>query len=125
VASGSSSITISDSLWNSAWSAAQYYYTVQLSGKYPAAVPGRAFFYDFQADLRPPGSTLSYRIETFDDWALPPDVCGAGTGKYFTATAVADANGDSRMDFLTAADYARYVRKYFGWFPAVLETVLQ
>jgi hypothetical protein len=125
VSSGSVGITFTDHLWKSAWSAAKYYYTVQLSGKYPDVVPGRAFFYDFQADLRPPGSTLSYKIESTDDFLVPPNVCGARTGKYYMTTVVADGNGDARMDYLPASDYSKYFGKYNGWLPPVLELLLE
>jgi hypothetical protein len=106
-----------------------------LNGTYPDAVPGRAFFYDFQAELRPPGSTLSYRVETFDDWLFPvfdsngdgigdSVACGAATGKRNTTTVTADSNGDGRMDYLTDADYSKYFGKYSGWLPGVLNTIL-
>jgi hypothetical protein len=102
---------------------------VELSGSYPDAVPGRAFFYDFQADMRPPGSTLAYRIFTFDDWLFPvvnnSVACGAATGGSNTTTATADGNGDGRMDYLADADYAKYFGKYMGWLPGVVGTVLE
>lgn len=120
VSSGDVGITFNDSLFQSAWSAAKYYYTVQLSGKYPDVKPGRAFFYDFQADLREPGTTLSYKVISSDDFFVSPYVCGARTGKTYTATVVSDGNGDGRMDYLPAADYAKYAGKYTSWLPAVL-----
>jgi hypothetical protein len=131
-----SGFQINKKLWNSAWDAAKYYYTQVLQGAYPDAVPGRAFFYDFQAELRPPGSTLSYRVDTFDDWLFPvfdsdgdrigdSVACGAATGRRNTTTVTADANGDGRMDYLTDADYSKYFGKYSGWLPAVLGTVLE
>jgi hypothetical protein len=122
-------------LWDLAWNAAKYYYTDVLHGTYPNPVPGRAFFYDFQAELRPPGSTLSYRVDTFDDWLFPvfdsdgdgfgdAVACGAATGRLNTTTVTADANGDGRMDYLTAADYSRYWGKYMGWLPGVINSTL-
>lgn len=127
--SGSSSIAFSDNLWKSAWEVAKYYYETVLSGNYPNVVPGRAFFYDFQADMRPPGSTLSYRVVTFDDWLFPvvngATACGAATGGSHATTVSADANGDGRMDYLTNADYSKYFGKYFGWLPAVIGSVLE
>ena len=122
-------------LWNSAWNAAKYYYTDVLHGTYPDAVPGRAFFYDFQADLRPPGSTLSYRVVTFDDWLFPvfdsdgdgigdATACGAATGGSNSTTVTADADGNGRMDYLTDADYSKYFGKYSGWLPGVINSIL-
>jgi hypothetical protein len=133
--SPSSGFQVSPNLFNSAWNAAKYYYTNVAHGTYPDAVPGRAFFYDFQAELRPPGSTLAYRVDTFDDWLFPvfdsdgdgnPDSteCGAATGGRHTTTVTADANGDGRMDYLTDADYSKYFGKYSGWLPAVINTVI-
>ena len=134
--SGSSSFTLTDNLWKSAWSVAKAYYTVYVQGTYRDVVPGRAFFYDFQADMRPPGSTLAYRIQVIDDHfvaavdtnhdmigdTLP---CGAGTGgATYNTTVNADANGDGRMDYLTDADYAKYFGKYFGWLPALIDSLL-
>lgn len=134
--SGSAAFTVSDNLWKSAWSTAQYYYTVIVQGTYRNVVPGRAFFYDFQADMRTPGSTLSYRILVVDDHFVQAvdtnhDMigdtmpCGAGTGgASYTTTVNADADGDGRMDYLTSADYSKYFRKYFGWLPGVINSVL-
>lgn len=124
VSSGDFSIVLPDSLFQSAWSIAKDYYTLELSGKYPDVKPGRAFFYDFQPDLREPGTTLSYKIISSDDFLVNPNVCGARTGKTYTTTIVADGNGDSRMDYLPAADYAKYVGKYTSWLPGVLGTIL-
>jgi hypothetical protein len=135
ISSGNSSFTFNDNLWKSAWNAAKYYYTQVLHGTYPDPVAGRAFFYDFQADLRPPGSTLSYRVDTFDDWLFPvidtdgdgygdSTACGAATGSLKTTTVSADANGDGRMDYLTDADYSKYFAKYMGWLPSVIDSIL-
>lgn len=134
--SPSSGFQVNAKLWNSAWNAAKYYYTEVLHGTYPDAVPGRAFFYDFQAELRPPGSTLSYRVDTFDDWLFPvydsngdgigdSVACGAATGRRNTTTVTADVNGDGRMDYLTDADYSKYFGKYSGWLPGVIDLILE
>jgi len=133
---GTQGFTFNDNLFKSAWNAARAYYD-SLSGNYaaPPVANGRAFFYDFQADQRPPGSTLSYIVSTFDNWLFPvvdtdgdgygdSTACGAATGSLNTGTAVADGNGDGRPDYLTNADYAKYWGKYNGWLPAVLNTLL-
>jgi hypothetical protein len=127
--SSSSSFQINDKLWKSAWNAAKYYYTNIYNGNYPDVVPGRAFFYDFQSDMRPPGSTLSYKVITFDDWLFPvvnnSVACGAATGSYHETTVTADGNADGRPDFLVAADYSRYFGKYMGWMPGVIGSLLK
>jgi hypothetical protein len=135
--SGSASFTTADKLWKSAWNAAKYYYAVYLQGTYRDVVPDRAFFYDFQADMRPPGSTLSYRIHVVDDHFVQAvdtnhDMigdtmpCGAGTGgATFSTIANADADGDGRMDYLTSADYSKYFAKYYGWLPVLIDSVLE
>jgi len=135
---GTQGFTFNDNLFKTAWNAAKYYYTDVLHGTYaaPPVAQGRAFFYDFQADQRPPGSTLSYIVSTFDDWIFPvvdtngdgygdSTACGAATGALHTATAVADGNGDGRPDYLTNADYAKYWAKYNGWLPGVINSLLE
>ena len=72
--------------------------------------------------LRSSGSTTSRQICARPAARWP---CGAGTGgTIYNTTVNADANGDGRMDYLTNADYAKYFGKYFGWLPAVINSVL-
>lgn len=122
--SGSPALSLTDNLWKTGWSFAKAYYS-SLNKPYRDVVPGRAFFYDFNADMHEPGQTLQYKVVTHDDWLLPPSVCGAGTGGTTTTTVTADGDGNGRMDYLTNADYAKFFKKYYSWLPGLLNSVVQ
>jgi hypothetical protein len=122
--SGSPALTISDNLWKSSWSFAKVYYNSR--GKpYRDVVPGRAFFYDFNADMHEPGQTLQYKVVVHDDWLMSPQICGAGTGSTIPTTVTADGDGNGRMDYLSNADYAKFFKKYYGWLPTVINSILE
>ena len=87
--------------------------------------PGRAFFYDFNADMHEPGQTLQYKVVAHDDWLMPPQVCGAGTGHTTLTTVTADGDGNGRMDYLTNADYAKFFKKYYGWLPGLINSIIE
>lgn len=123
--SGTQNLSITPNFWNSVWATAKYYYNQVKGVPYRDVVPGRAFFYDFNADLHNPGDTLQYKVVTHDDWFLPPSVCGAGTGSNHTTTVTADGDGNGRMDYLSSADYAKFFKKYYGWLPGLISSMLE
>jgi hypothetical protein len=112
-----------DDLWTSVRGFLRDYYQQHYGEPFPNAVPpGRVFFYDVHGEFRDPGTTLSYEVLSDDVVGGLYQGCGGRHG--YRSVAVADSNGDGRMDYLPASAYSKYFAKYYGWLPGVVNSLL-
>jgi hypothetical protein len=84
----------------------------------------KAIFYDFSADLREPGQSLSYRI--YADRApyrLGSEHCGSSEN--FESNIAFDSNGDSKIDFIPDSKYSDMLGKMYAFMVPVNALILQ
>lgn len=82
----------------------------------------KAFWFDYDADMRTGGTTLSYKVIA-DNSAYKYGRCG--TSESYVSTAVFDGDGDGYADFVPKREYAVYFGKYYGWLVPVVSLMVK
>ncbi len=83
----------------------------------------KAIFYDFSADYREPGQSLSYRV--YADRApyrFGTKKCGSSSN--FESSVSFDADGDAQIDFIPDSKYSEMLGEMYGFIAPVIAPIL-